>query len=169
MLYSLLPIGRFLFQRQLADSPVCVFRKDAEETLLHMYWDCPKIQDYWFDVQGWLHTSFTHCTDIIFSKELVIHGSKANVVTDRILDLCILTAKYNVFISKLHGTIPHLNVFTRFLQSCSGEILLYVKYQTKQISCRLDAVQLTPFMSSSLLSGVFCFYSALLFSISIAN
>ena len=33
----------------------------------------------------------------------------------------------------------------------------------------LDAVQLTPFMSSSLLSGVFCFYSALLFNISIAN
>ena len=33
----------------------------------------------------------------------------------------------------------------------------------------MDAVQLTLFMSSSLLSGVFCFYSALLFSISIAN
>ena len=141
-------------QRQLVDSPVCVFCKDAEETLLHMFWDCPKIQDYWFDVQGWFHTSFTHCTDIIFSKELVILGSKANVVTDRILGLCILIAKYNIFISKLHGTIPHLNVFTRFFeeQSCYGEILLYVKWQTKQNSCRLDAVQLTPFMSSSLLS-----------------
>ena len=94
-----------------------VFCKDAEETLLHMFWDCPKIQDYWFDVQGWLHTSFTHCTNIIFSKELVILGSKANVVTDRILDLCILIAKYNIFISRLHGTIPHLNVFTRFLKN----------------------------------------------------
>ena len=116
LLYNLLPTGRFLFQRQLVDSPVCVFCKDAEETLLHMFWDCPKIQNYWFDVQGWLHTSFTHCTDIIFSKELVILGSKANVVTDRILDLCILIAKY-IFIAKLHGTIPHLNVFTRFLKN----------------------------------------------------
>ena len=69
---------------------------------------------YWFDVQGWLHTSFTLCTDIIFSKELVILGSKANVVTDRILDLCILIAKYSIFISNLHGTIKHLYVFTRF-------------------------------------------------------
>ena len=68
-------------------------------------------------MQGWLHNSFTNCTDIIFSKELVILGSKANVVTDRILDLCILIAKYNIFISKLHGTIPHLNVFTRFLKN----------------------------------------------------
>ena len=65
-----------------------------------MFWDFPKIQDYWFDVHGWFHTSFTHCTDIIFSKELVILGSKANVVTDRILDLCILIAKYNIF----HGS-----------------------------------------------------------------
>ena len=55
-----------------------------------MFWDCPKIQDYWFDVQEWLHTSFTHCTDLIFSKELVILGSQVNVVTDIILDLCIL-------------------------------------------------------------------------------
>ena len=86
LLYNLLPTGRFLFQRQLVDSPVCVFCKGAEETLLHMFWDCPKIQDYWFDVQGWLHTSFTHCTDIIFSKKLVILVSKANMVTDRILD-----------------------------------------------------------------------------------
>ena len=39
----------------------------------------------------------------------------------------------------------------------------------KQMSCRLDAVQLNPFMSSSLLSGVFCFNLALLFSISMAN
>ena len=52
LLYNLLPTGRYLFQRQHVDSPVCVFCKDAEETLLHMFWDCPKIQDYWFDVQG---------------------------------------------------------------------------------------------------------------------
>ena len=100
-----------MFQRQLVDSPVCVFCKGAEETLLHMFWDCPKIQDYWFDVQGWLHTSFTHCTDQIFSKELVILGTKANMVTDRILDLCILIAKY-IFISK-----RDVNVFIRFLKN----------------------------------------------------
>ena len=44
--------------------------------------------------------SFTHCTDIIFSKELVILGSKANGVTDRILDLYILIAKYKHFYCK---------------------------------------------------------------------
>ena len=48
-------------------SPICVFCKGDEETLLRMSWGCPKIQGYWFDAQLWLHTNFTHCTDIIFS------------------------------------------------------------------------------------------------------
>ena len=95
----------------------------SAQVLKKLYYVCfgiaPKIQDYSFDVQGWLHTSFTHCTNIIFSKELVILGSKANVVTDRILDLCIFIAKYNIVISKLHGTIPHLNVVTRSLKNRS--------------------------------------------------
>ena len=96
---------------------------------MHLFWDCPKIQDYWFDVQGWLHSNFTHCTDVVcfvfvfFSKELVILGSKENVVTDRVLDLCFLVAKYNFFISKLHGTIPHVNVF------------LFGKQQARYIVC----------------------------------
>ena len=91
------------------------------------------------------------------------------MVTDRILDLCILIAKF-FFISRLYGTVLHLNGFTRFLKNRGVlEKYYYVKWQTKQIPCRLDTAQLTPFMNSSLLSGVFCFYSALLFSISIAN
>ena len=76
LLYNLLSTDRFLFQRQLVDSPVCVFCRGAEETLLHMFWDCLRIQDYWFDVQGWLHTNFIHCTDIIFSKSLLFLAVK---------------------------------------------------------------------------------------------
>ena len=131
-LYNLLPAGRFLFQRWLVDSPVCVFCKGAEGTLLHMFWDCPKIQDYWLDVQGWLQTKFTHCTDIIFPKELVSFVSKVKMVTDRILDLCILIAKYNSFTSKMHGTSPRLNAFIRYLKSmysCFTEILFFSKWQ----------------------------------------
>ena len=77
-----------------------------------MFWNCPQIPDYLFDVQG-LDTNFTCFTEIIFSKELVILGSEVNTVSDRILDLCILIAKYKIFTSNLHGTIPHINVAIR--------------------------------------------------------
>ena len=33
--------------------------------------------------------------------------------TDRIIDQCILIAKYHIFTSKLQGTTPHLNAFAQ--------------------------------------------------------
>ena len=100
---------------------------------MHQFWNCPKIQDYWFDVQGWLHNNFAHCTDVVFfSKELVFLGSKENVVTDRVLDLCILLAKYNIFISKLHGTIPHLYVFVSYVKSRSAVEKYYYLVNSRQ-------------------------------------
>ena len=44
--------------------------------------------------------------------------SKENEFTDRVLDLCNRTAKYNIFISKLHGTIPHVNAFVTYVRLC---------------------------------------------------
>ena len=42
LLYNLLPTCRFLFQRGLVDSFACVFCKGSEETLIHLFLDCPR-------------------------------------------------------------------------------------------------------------------------------
>ena len=44
------------------------------------------------------------------------------MVTDRVLDLCILLAEYNVFISKLHGIIPHVNVVVSYVKRRSAVV-----------------------------------------------
>ena len=54
------------FQRKFVDSPYCDFCKDDEETFLHMFWECPKVQDLWLEVQDYLHKHFEHCTNITF-------------------------------------------------------------------------------------------------------
>ena len=54
--------------------------------------------------------------NLSFSKELTILGSRANLVTDRSFDLCILIAKY-IFTSNFQGTTPHLSSFVRNVQS----------------------------------------------------
>ena len=59
------------FQRKFVDSPYCDFCKDDEETFLHMFWECPKVQDLWLEVQDYLHKHFEHCTNITFWKELI--------------------------------------------------------------------------------------------------
>ena len=58
----------------------------------------------------------SHIVLIFFSKELVILVSKANVVTDRILDLCILIAKYNIFYCKAAWYHPTPKWFYSFFE-----------------------------------------------------
>ena len=74
-----------------------------------MFWDCPKIQDYWLDVQHWIHINFTHCNNVIFTRDLIILGIEKTTVTDRFLDLLMLMGKHHIFTAKLQGNIPHVN------------------------------------------------------------
>ena len=74
-----------------------------------MFWDCPKIQDYWLDVQNWIRTNFTHYNNVIFTRDLIILGSEKNTISDRLLDLLILMGKYHIFTEKPQGKVPHVN------------------------------------------------------------
>ena len=66
LLYRLRRTGHFPNLRKLVDSPRFTLCKHADETILHMFCDCPKIQDYWLDVQNWISNSFTHCNNCNF-------------------------------------------------------------------------------------------------------
>ena len=63
--------------------------------------------------------TFEHCTNITFSKELIILGARASLVTDRIIDLCTFITEYHIFTSKLQGTTPHLNAFAQKIKNWS--------------------------------------------------
>ena len=117
LLYRLLPTGHFLFLRKMVNSPRCSFCNEADETLLHMFWDCPKTCKFWLHLQSWIHTNFTHCDNLTFTKEIILFGSKINIATDRILDLFILMAKHHIFTAKIQGTTPHLNTLTMKIKS----------------------------------------------------
>ena len=52
MSYILIPT--VLFQLKRVDSPYCAFCKNAEETILHMFWECPNVQDCLLEVHAWL-------------------------------------------------------------------------------------------------------------------
>ena len=93
------------------------FCNQEDETLLHMFWDCPKTRKFWLHVQSWIFTNFTHCDNLTFTKEFIILGSKINIATDRILDLFILMAKHHIFTTKIQGTTPHLNTLIMKIKS----------------------------------------------------
>ena len=111
IIYRLLPCARFLFQRKIVDSPLCTFCENAEETLSHLLWECPKVQEYWSEVQSWFRSNFTHCNTVLFSEQLIVLGCTSDFSSDRVFDMLLLEAKRHIYISKLKGKTPHINIF----------------------------------------------------------
>jgi len=117
ILYRIIPTNRFLFQCKLSDSSLCSFCNQTEETISHLFWDCPIVQRIWFDLLNWMKSHFPHCDRMDLCQELVILGCKQNIVTDRVFDLCILLGKYSIFVSKIQGVTPKFKMFIRFIKN----------------------------------------------------
>ena len=92
---------------------MCNFCGVSEETLLHMFWDCAKVQSFWKLFIDWLHRNVVHCMNINLSKKLILFGRVANIVTDKVFDLLILCAKYHIFTCKMNKKTPHFQTFLK--------------------------------------------------------
>ena len=88
-----------------------------EETICHMFWDCPITQQFWMDVSSWMTEKCEHCVNLIFSKELIVFGSKEQFKSDKVFDLILLLAKFHVYKCKLQDTIPNKAAFVKMLKS----------------------------------------------------
>ena len=62
-----------LFKIKLVDSPICSFCHEAEETLVHLFCECPVSKSFWNEIYNWYScisksTLTIHSFDICFSR-----------------------------------------------------------------------------------------------------
>ena len=113
ILHRILPTQKLLHSMKITNSSFCVFCGTEEDSLIHMFWSCDKIQNFWEDYLHWLKNNFAHCTQITLSGELIILGKKDNVYTDKIFDLLLLLAKNYIFVCKNKNVAPHIEAFIK--------------------------------------------------------
>ena len=53
----------------------------------------------------------TNCDTLSFSEQLIIFGTKKNVITDKVIDLLIITGKWHIYKCKLQDREPRLDIF----------------------------------------------------------
>ena len=53
-LHRRIATNSFLFKIQLSESNLCCFCQSAQETLLHLFWECPITEAFWNSVQQFL-------------------------------------------------------------------------------------------------------------------
>ena len=55
-LHRRLSTNNFLKKIGLVDSEKCTFCQEETEKLIHLFWECPKIQSFWITVSLWLQS-----------------------------------------------------------------------------------------------------------------
>ena len=112
ILHRLLPTGRYLYLGHLTETPMCDFCSHEEETLLHLFWECPAVQSFWSDVSALISRDIQVELNMPFS----LFGLDQNVQTGRVFVLIILMAKFHLFRSKLQKGKPNVNIFIHSLK-----------------------------------------------------
>ena len=117
IIHRIIPTNRYLCLRKITNNSSCSFGCGDEETIEHLFYDCPIVQLFWTDVLEWIRSRCIHCDNFIFTKELIIFGLKSNTFTDKVMDLIILLAKWHIYKCKLLNTSPQVMAFKNILKS----------------------------------------------------
>ena len=110
-LYRIIPTNRYLHTIKIKDDPHCTFGCNEDETILHLFFTCHIVQRFWNEVIDWVKSNCTNCDTLSLSEELIILGTKKDIVTDKVIDLLIITGKWHIYKCKLQDREPRLEIF----------------------------------------------------------
>ena len=87
--------NRYLFKVGLSSSEQCTFCENTSESLLHLFWECPKTKVFWNEVIKWLG-NFSCLSTKRFSPQLCL--GFVDDTTDLLLHHALLIARYHIFL-----------------------------------------------------------------------
>ena len=114
LLYRLIPTQRFLYLRKIINSPICNLCFIENQTIEHLFWECPMANRFWTEFNIWMKNNFSHCLNLSLSKRLILLGWDEKIDTDKVFDLFILLAKFYIYTTKLNNCSL---LFTTFVQN----------------------------------------------------
>ena len=102
IIHRILPLNDLLYKMKLKDTNICSLCNISIETLTHLFYECPKVQNIWKNLKTWIEEKTDSKLD--FSRRNICLGypKKRNMI----LNLIIITVKYNIYRSKLKGIPP---------------------------------------------------------------
>ena len=75
LLHRIIGVNSFLFRLHLINSPLCSFCNLENETIEHLFWDCPIVSNFWHASK-----SLSLKTPFVFDKTCVLFGYTENVL-----------------------------------------------------------------------------------------
>ena len=113
LINRIIPTNKFLFKCKLVSSTLCDLCLSNEETITHMFWECPIIQDIWNNLNSFFQnngiTIELNLINVLFGISTNIHYKSINYI--------IMLMKYYIFGSKYRKEVPNFNGFHHYLQN----------------------------------------------------
>ena len=145
LIHNIIPTNLSLYKMNIKDSPRCDRCLFQNETLVHMFRECPDVKIFWKDVIMWWNTKRPDNIDP--NSIEVLYGYKPEITSFYALNHYLLVAKYHVYLARNQSETPCLQVFLALLESkikCKRQMAIknsnYEKYRAKWTTlCICDA------------------------------
>jgi len=88
----------FLFTIKISESNLCCFRQTAQETLLHLFWECPITESFWNNVQQcFLSVDLIPASQVLTLCQCIrLKGEKSALL----LSHCLLLGRFYIYSCK---------------------------------------------------------------------
>ena len=110
LLHRRISTNRYLFKIGLISSELCSFRESSTETLLHLFWECPRVKIFWNEVKDWLGTFSCFSTKCFTLQSCLGFVEDAS---DLLFHHALLISRYHIFGQNQCTTAPHVNFLSR--------------------------------------------------------
>ena len=136
LIHNIIPTNLSLYKMNIKDSPRCDRCLFQNETLVHMFCECPDVKIFWKDVIMWWNTKRPDNIDP--NSIEVLYGYKPEITSFYALNHYLLVAKYHVYLARNQSETPCLQDFLALLESkikCERQMAIknsnYEKYRAK--------------------------------------
>ena len=116
ILHRILPTQKYLHMCKINDNPMCNFCNREDQSISHLLVECEFVKVFWEHFQKNIIDKCQHVHNMNIDKEIILFGVKNNFVSDNVMDLLILYAKFFIYKSKLSNTIPTFPAFENFVK-----------------------------------------------------
>lgn len=115
LIHNILPTNQRLYKMKIKASPVCELCNYVNETLEHMFCECPNVKQFWImAIEWWNVKRFEN----INPKPIeILYGYKPGSSSFYALNHFFLIGKYHIYLSKIKSENPMFEVFLCLLKS----------------------------------------------------
>jgi hypothetical protein len=145
IIHNIIPTNLSLYKMNIKETPQCEHCLFQNETLVHMFLECPVVEPFWKDVITWWNTKRSDNINPNYSE--ILYGYKPESKGFYALNHYLLIAKYHIFLARNQLESPSLKVFLALLENkikCERQMAIknsnYKKYEAKWTTlCICDA------------------------------